>query len=45
MMQDEWEMNIRGDECDADEMMREDKECGQNEQMNSMREETLIMMM
>ena len=30
-------MNMRGDECDADEMMREGMECGQNEKMNSMR--------
>ena len=30
-------MNMRGDERDADEMMREDMECGQNEQMNRMR--------
>ena len=29
-------MNMRGDERDADEMMREDMECGQNEQMNTM---------
>ena len=28
MMCDEWEMNMRGDERDADEMMREDMECG-----------------
>ena len=38
-------MNMRGDERDADEMMREDKECGQNEQMNTMREQTMRMMM
>ena len=30
-------MNMRGDERDADEMMRKDMECGQNEQMNRMR--------
>ena len=30
-------MNMRGDERDADEMMREDMECGQNEQMNMKR--------
>ena len=28
MMWDEWKMNMRGDERDADEMMREDMECG-----------------
>ena len=28
---------MRGDERDAVEMMREDMECGQNEQMNRMR--------
>ena len=38
-------MNMRGDERDADEMMREGMECGQNEQMNTMREETVRMMM
>ena len=32
-------MNMRGDERDADEMMREYMECGQNEDMNTMREE------
>ena len=30
-------MNMRGDERDADEMMRKDMECGQNELMNTMR--------
>ena len=30
-------MNMRGDECDADEMIREDMECGQNEDMNMKR--------
>ena len=38
MIWDEWQMNMRGDERDADEMMRKDMECGQNEDMNSMRE-------
>ena len=38
-------MNMRGDERDADEMMREDMECGYNEDMNRMREETPRMMM
>ena len=38
-------MNMRGDERNADEMMRGDMECGQNEQMNSMREERVRMMM
>ena len=37
MMWDEWQMNMRGDERDADEMMREGMECGQNEDMNTMR--------
>ena len=45
MMWDEWQMNMRGDERDADEMMREDMKCGQNEQMNSKREETVRMVM
>ena len=30
-------MNMRGDERDADEMIRKDMKCGQNEQMNRMR--------
>ena len=30
---------MRGDERDANEMMREGMKCGQNEQMNSKREE------
>ena len=38
-------MNMRGDERDADAMMREGMECDQNEQINSMREETVRMMM
>ena len=38
-------MNMRGDERDADEMMREGMQYGQNEQMNTMREETVRMMM
>ena len=37
-------MNMRGDERDADAMMREGMGCGQNEYMNSMREETVRMM-
>ena len=45
MMWDERQMDMQGDERDADEMMREDMECGQNEQMNRMREETVRMMM
>ena len=38
-------MNMRGEERDADEMMREGMECDQNEDMNSMREETVRMVM
>ena len=45
MMWDEWQMNMRGDERDAEEMMRKGMECGQNEQMISMREETVRMLM
>ena len=45
MMWDEWQMNMRGDERDADEMMRKDMECGQNEDMNTMRVEKVRMMM
>ena len=44
MMWDEWQLNMRGDERDADEMMREGMECGLNEYMNTMREETVRMM-
>ena len=38
MMWDELQMNMRGDERDADEMMREDMECGQNEQLDTLKE-------
>ena len=38
-------MNMRGDECDADEMMREGMECGYIDEMNSMIEEIVRMTM
>ena len=39
MMWDEWQMNMRGDERDVDEMMRDSIKYGQHEDMNRMREE------
>jgi len=38
-------MNMRGDERDADEMMRKGMECGYIEDMNTMREERVRMML
>ena len=45
MIWDERQMNMQGDERDADEMMREGMECGENEDINTMREETVRMVM